>query len=391
MGVLRLLLALLVGCSHLGGQIGAAEWYTGGAAIFAVKAFFVMSGFYMALIISTRYRHLPTRDFYASRGLRLLPTYWFITMLTALADYALTKPGESFSRFLNPIGGWRQVHFHSLPVHVLVYIFVSLTTLLGANSWDWLGFNPVDGRFSVAPAYAPGATSALMLVGVPQAWSIGIELLFYLIAPFLVLLNLRSLVAVAMGSLLFRFVAAHMGFDGDPWSRALFPSELIYFVGGVVAYREYVWLQTKKVSVSMQRAAFLAVLIVILTQSPLRYIVGNTPLMQTVPFILLVALIPLVFTLSSGNWFDTFCGNLSYPFYMVHLLVYALIQHTPVLVARFRPGYPWLGLNLALVVIASVAIEGIIMRPVERLRRHFGARVSTLSAPANRHVAAATQ
>jgi hypothetical protein len=63
-GLLRAILASLVVGSHLGAF---------GGATFAVKGFFIISGFYMALVISTRYYALPVGDFYASRLLRLVP------------------------------------------------------------------------------------------------------------------------------------------------------------------------------------------------------------------------------------------------------------------------------------------------------------------------------
>jgi peptidoglycan/LPS O-acetylase OafA/YrhL len=53
-GLLRTILALLVVGSHLGAF---------GGATFAVKGFFIISGFYMALVISTRYYALPVAIF----------------------------------------------------------------------------------------------------------------------------------------------------------------------------------------------------------------------------------------------------------------------------------------------------------------------------------------
>jgi len=64
--ILRAILVLLVVGSHLHALGGAA---------FAVKSFFIISGFYMALVIDTRYYALPVSDFYTSRLLRLLPLY----------------------------------------------------------------------------------------------------------------------------------------------------------------------------------------------------------------------------------------------------------------------------------------------------------------------------
>ena len=51
MGVLRTILAMLVVCSHLRAFGG----------VFAVKSFFIISGFYMALIIHTHY-HASARS-----------------------------------------------------------------------------------------------------------------------------------------------------------------------------------------------------------------------------------------------------------------------------------------------------------------------------------------
>src|SRR5262249_35176876 len=160
MGTLRLVLALLVASGHLLTKSASPAWWTGTAAIFAVKAFFVISGFYMALVLDTRYRDKPARYFYASRALRLLPAYWFISAGTILAAWRLTGPGGRFYALPEPNLAWRHVDPRAFPLPLAAYLLVSLTTLLGADTWLWLGFNPISGHLSVAPGYAPGATSA---------------------------------------------------------------------------------------------------------------------------------------------------------------------------------------------------------------------------------------
>ena len=66
MGLLRLLLALCVFCGHSRG-LGGLSWL---AANIAVECFFVISGFYMQLILSSKYTrhrlgpaHQPPEDF----------------------------------------------------------------------------------------------------------------------------------------------------------------------------------------------------------------------------------------------------------------------------------------------------------------------------------------
>jgi len=112
-GLLRTFLALLVVGSHLGAF---------GGATFAVKAFFVISGFYMALVIDTRYYALPIADFYASRLLRLLPTYWVVGLLTVVAELLLVPHGQEFHWLTSPIAHWTALDAFSLPVSIVLYI-----------------------------------------------------------------------------------------------------------------------------------------------------------------------------------------------------------------------------------------------------------------------------
>lgn len=84
MGILRFLLALSVLTSHCGPLLGTSLLPGG----MAVEAFFMISGFYMALILGGKY---ATNDragmllFYQNRALRLYPTY----LLVMLAGWAV--------------------------------------------------------------------------------------------------------------------------------------------------------------------------------------------------------------------------------------------------------------------------------------------------------------
>jgi len=75
----------------------------------------------------------------------------------------------------------------TLPVPILIYIGLAVTTMLGLDTGQWLGFSRVDRQLSFAPDFSSGATSVMALSPVPQGWSIGIELLFYLVAPFVLI------------------------------------------------------------------------------------------------------------------------------------------------------------------------------------------------------------
>src|SRR5258708_9845515 len=73
MGTLRTIFALAVAIAHAGGIFGYVPM-NGDAA---VQAFYVVSGFYMALVFTEKYSALanPALTFWLNRYLRLAPPY----------------------------------------------------------------------------------------------------------------------------------------------------------------------------------------------------------------------------------------------------------------------------------------------------------------------------
>lgn len=91
MGLLRLLLAVCVFCGH-SRRLGNFRWLEGHLA---VELFFVVSGFYMQLVLSQRYtkRKLGSTwrfQFYKARYLRLLPIYLLGSFLALGTAFLLT-------------------------------------------------------------------------------------------------------------------------------------------------------------------------------------------------------------------------------------------------------------------------------------------------------------
>src|SRR5580692_4405555 len=81
MGLLRLFLALSVVAGHSGTTILG---FNGIGAFYAVNFFFIISGFYMAMVLTEKYKTTPAVLFYKSRIFRLFPTY-YIGLLLAVA------------------------------------------------------------------------------------------------------------------------------------------------------------------------------------------------------------------------------------------------------------------------------------------------------------------
>src|SRR5208337_4295200 len=106
MGLLRLLLAVSVVLVHTRGCFGFRPL----AAAEAVQTFYMISGFYMAMILIEKYRGPDSyRLFLSNRFLRIYPIYWItvgLSMLTWLICYLLTgQAGPLAARvYVGPAG-----------------------------------------------------------------------------------------------------------------------------------------------------------------------------------------------------------------------------------------------------------------------------------------------
>ena len=91
MGILRFLLALSVIASHASGvgiPLPNEKQYPMWASYLidgrhSVALFFIISGFYMAMILNTKYQNNTLR-FYGNRFLRLWPTYIIVLILACI-------------------------------------------------------------------------------------------------------------------------------------------------------------------------------------------------------------------------------------------------------------------------------------------------------------------
>jgi len=221
MGAIRLVLALMVACTHFWRpelpQALAMH------AVFAVRAFFIISGFYMAMVIDDRYGERSPVDFYASRLLKILPIYWFVSAILFAAWIPLHGPGK-FEAFAAPLTYWYRLDIHSLPWPIFLYIAAALGSLIGIDTGLWLSFDPVSGHLGLSSSSTPSAVSVMNLAAVPQAWTLGIELMFYLIAPFVVRRSLPVVVGLLVVSIALRIGTERMGMANWPFDRS-FSSE----------------------------------------------------------------------------------------------------------------------------------------------------------------------
>ncbi|MDH6355821.1 peptidoglycan/LPS O-acetylase OafA/YrhL [Dysgonomonas sp. PH5-45] len=88
MGIIRLLLAISVVINHSTAIFGCR--LVGGAV--AVQAFYIISGFYMAMILTEKYVGKGSyKLFISNRFLRLYPIYWAILLVVILYSVSLVS------------------------------------------------------------------------------------------------------------------------------------------------------------------------------------------------------------------------------------------------------------------------------------------------------------
>jgi peptidoglycan/LPS O-acetylase OafA/YrhL len=321
-GAFRLFLALVVYVNHISSlQIGVA----------AVYIFFALSGYWIEQLWSRKYQktQYPYVIFLTSRYWRLLPVFLTCSFLAAVVAHGLRtnipSPEMSTSEFVSSIA------------------------ILG---YSWLDFRPLG-----------------------PAWSLDIEMQFYLLAPLMILLLNRSvtgtLVAViVLGSVSWIYL-------GNKCVLTYLP----LFLAGVCASR-FEWKVGFGIAALTTVVIFWLLIILALMPPQLQILLGGAHLGETfqqyngyLNFLLAVAALPLALYsvhLKSSK-VDRAFGELSYAFYLVHWVVlqavfrlfpdYSSLPHSQRALAL-------LAVTLA-VTVSSLLLWALIDHPLNQLRSRF--------------------
>ena len=311
MGCLRLALALAVLFSHL--PDSGVRIMSGALA---VQAFFIISGFYMALVLNGKYNSAGL--FYSNRLLRLLPCYFALLVASAVLLFAFqisaTAPPQIFA--LLPA---RPLHLAAMAVENLV--------ILGQEWLFWFRVEPSSQFVLDTSGVVPGdhTTVAWQFLLVPQSWTLSMELMFYLLVPFLARMGTRTLVGLALASIAVRQTGRLLPIDFLLWQGRFFPSELFLFLFGMLAHRALPLIAR------VNRSAIWGVGLLLLQLA----LIGWLPRLglrgETNKWLIYVAVavaIPFVFKAFANVRFDRWLGELSYPIYLAHLLVIGVVLAT---------------------------------------------------------------
>ena len=348
MGKIRFLLAASVVVYHSHAILGFE--FVGGKI--AVELFFIISGFYIAMILAQKYQQ-QFWVFFSNRLLKIFPCYWLIAGISALL-YALVVNLNIIPEFT---AAWQQLDGRNFILFMLSNIFI-----IGQDIFMFTGLDPETQQFYFAPAFHSNQPGVLHFLFVPQAWSICLEFCFYAIAPFVVRRRLVVILSLLTLSLLIRFSLFYKGYYDDPFSYRFFPSELCFFLLGVLSFRAYQqgWI------ISSTLISRLSIVIFCLLILGLKNIIAQpSEWISWVIYISFAALLPTFFNAEKSSRFDRFIGELSYPIYISHVMIIFMIR--PFIQTELRK-YRGL-IKLLLSTILAMILVKYLMQPIDRIRQ----------------------
>lgn len=296
LGILRFILAYFVFWTHF-----PESGFKLSLGITSVIIFYFISGFLMMKSYRRfkKYSPTPVASFYLDRCIKIFPQYLIVLVLTVIAFniYGVsthhTYQGVSFE-----------------PLKVIFDAFlIPVNFVIGATK-NWI---PVLGGKPI----------------VPPAWSLSIEVQFYLLVPLLIVLSKRVLTILIIGSALlltFSFFS-----DNPIWNTLNFgyryiPSMLLVFVFGMVFASDDKF--HKQLAFSIW-AYFCVLSLFVLPVFPAWYHFA----VQEIVIGIVIAL-PLFHYAINFKFekdvlikFDRWLGDLSYPIFLSHYLGIYLAQH----------------------------------------------------------------
>lgn len=358
MGTVRFALAMLVVYFHVDGYANFGLRLP--SSLTAVQLFYVISGFYMALVLNEKYT-TPRMNwtFYSNRFFRLWPPMMVVAAVTVLSfllldEVLLFRLRMDLDEFLDYLG--------ALPSAAVGYIILTNLVVFG-QSWMWfLRFDPGEGVSWSPAGIDEGHNGSSFLINHPT-FTVAIEATYYLISPFLLRRSVRWAVAVAVAGFLYHVAIYLAGLQGMAWSYFFVGSAAYFYFLGACAYHAYVYLSRLPPGEwwwldRFELALYPLALGVVAAATAWGYLPeGNFALAMV-----LALVIPLLFRRTKRSRLDRIVGDLSYGIYLIHYPLYLLLL-------KAFDGRTAAALTLILVIVGAIALYLSVETPLDRWRQ----------------------
>jgi len=307
----------------------------------------------MSMVLQSKYE-LSIKGyklFITNRLLRLYPVYWIVLVLT-LVGFLLYK-SYFFAEFSN--------------LSFLTSLFMIFTNLFlfFQDIVLFLGVTSDNGNLYFTTNFQLSSPPLFHFLLVPQGWSLGIELLFYVTVPFIVKLKSNRILALITFSLLLRLVLYSVfNLNVDPWTYRFFPNEIIFFLLGIMSQRN----SNRIISVFKPNPIYLQSLLLAYVFFYFRlpeFKMSFSPFSfnSTLLFFMVYFSIPILFNFYKNIKWDRYIGELSFPIYISHMLILYIVKAI---------GNESFESEIVIVgtIIFSIFLVHFISNPVERFRQN---------------------
>ncbi len=368
MGTLRCLLALMVVYFHAGGSTVLGLPIPDGWL--AVQMFFMISGFYMALVLNEKY---TTADdnwlFYTNRVLRLWPPAVIVNLLVIVSFIVY---GEALLFEVSMGLGDLVDLLRSLDALTLAYLGFLNLFILGMDSIWFVGITPETGLGYLRRGEHTFGAASLMLNH--PLWTIAVEALYYLVSPFLLRRGPWVAGALVVAGGLFHVGVALSPLNYRHFGYFFFPSAAYFFFLGAFVYHIFRWYRNSILRQRLEARPLLLLAGLIGVSLPAHLVIWNMlPAASLFSALVLAPVIPILFGLTQRNRIDRFIGELSYATYLVHypIMVFFLGVYAPPVVFLIVG---------TLSVLGAIVLYLLVERPIDRWRQRR-AREQTVRAP----------
>ena len=273
----------------------------------AVIVFFIISGFYMALVLNTNYSDSTSNlRFYGARYSKLILPYIPILIITIALGFLSCSIQYNLVEKLPEIPLW----FGVLAV-------LSNVSLVGQDVFWFLSFDS-GGEVVYRPIGEANHNGLSLMLNLPM-FTVSIEIFFYLIAPFFLRSFRRSLCLLAIGSCLIVGMPIWIGGSELVWSYHFAPATLFFFSIGALSYRLFI------LGECYARANYMSILYLLVL------IWASSAIFDPILVFLFFLAIPVLFRVSASISIDDLIGQMSYPMYASHYPILMFLKSKGVL------------------------------------------------------------
>ena len=352
MGIIRFLLAISVLVLHTSPIFGLT--LVGGDV--AVQAFYIISGFYMSLVLTDKYETTNWKGyklFITNRLLKLYPVYWstlLAILILGVSSVLIFNKTYIFDYYINN-------KILLTPLNIF-YFFISNIFILGQDLLFIISYQ--NNNYIFQSDYSNANISLHRFLFVKQAWSISLELYFYILVPFINKFKTQTIISIAILLFAIRFYIYSKGYFEQPWSYQFFPFELGFFLVGLLAHR---WYNSNN-SIINKRMSFISLIIIIISTFMFQYFESDGLLKKYIYLSLFACCVPFIFEATKNNKIDKVIGETSYPIYITHGLIGLIIVSLIPKIGN-RAGI----INLLISFIFAILFNQIIFKYIESYRQ----------------------